>query len=59
MKIFKNMFAKLIGIKEIFVFMWQNKLWWLMPLIFILILFGLFFIFTQSTAIAPFIYTLF
>lgn len=40
-------------------FFWQNKWWWLTPMIFVLLLFGALVIFAQSSAIAPFIYTLF
>jgi Family of unknown function (DUF5989) len=40
-------------------FFWSNKWWWLTPMIFILLLFGGLVIFAQSSAIAPFIYTLF
>jgi hypothetical protein len=44
---------------EVFSFLWKRKLWWLMPMILILVLFGLLLIFAQATGIAPFIYTLF
>ena len=39
--------------------MWQRKLWWMMPMIIVLLLFALLMIFAQGTAVAPFIYTLF
>jgi hypothetical protein len=44
---------------EILGFFLASKWWWLTPMIFILILFGGLVIFAQSSAIAPFIYTLF
>jgi hypothetical protein len=44
---------------EIFVFFWQRKLWWLIPMVIVLILFGLLLVFAQASAVAPFIYTLF
>lgn len=40
-------------------FFWHNKWWWLTPMIMILMLLGGMIIFAQSSAIAPFIYTLF
>ena len=40
-------------------FFWQHKWWWLTPMILVLLLFGALVIFAQSSAIAPFIYTLF
>ncbi len=42
---------------ELFRFMWKQKLWWLIPLVIILLLVGIAFVFLQS-AIAPFIYTI-
>ena len=45
--------------RELLGFFWRNKWWWLIPLILTLLLFGGLIIFTQSSAIAPFIYTLF
>lgn len=44
---------------ELFLFFWQHKWWWLTPMILVLLLFGGLIIFAQSSAIAPFIYTLF
>jgi uncharacterized membrane protein len=44
---------------ELLQFFWERKLWWLMPMLIVLILFGFLIIFAQSSAIAPFIYTLF
>jgi hypothetical protein len=44
---------------ELLQFFWQNKWWWLTPMILVLLLFGGLVIFAQSSAIAPFIYTLF
>ena len=55
----KRLVSKLGIFKELLVFLWQRKLWWMIPMIVVLILFGLLLIFTQSSAVAPFIYTLF
>ncbi|MBI4528296.1 MAG: hypothetical protein HY695_31260 [Deltaproteobacteria bacterium] len=44
---------------ELLQFFWQRKWWWLSPMIVVLLLFGFLVIFAQSSAIAPFIYTLF
>jgi len=49
-----------IGIlKELWDFMKVRKRWWLAPIIIMLLLLGLLIIFTESSAVAPFIYTLF
>ena len=42
-----------------FEFLWVRKLWWMIPLFFILFVIGLVLVLTQGSAIAPFIYTLF
>ena len=55
----KRLVSKLGIFRELMVFLWQRKLWWMIPMIVVLILFGLLLIFTQSSAVAPFIYTLF
>lgn len=43
---------------EIWQWLRQNKKWWLAPIILVLLAMG-FLIFLSSTAVAPFIYTLF
>jgi hypothetical protein len=49
-----------IGIMgELLGFLWERKLWWLMPMVCALLLIAALLIFAQSSAIAPFIYTLF
>ena len=44
---------------ELVSFFWQRKWWWLTPLIVLLLLFPALLVFTQGSALAPFIYTLF
>ena len=44
---------------ELLAFFWSHKWWWLTPMIVVLLMFGALVIFAQSSAIAPFIYTLF
>jgi uncharacterized membrane protein len=44
---------------ELLSFFWRLKWWWLTPMILVLLLFGVLVIFSQSAAVAPFIYTLF
>jgi len=59
MKALKSLFSKFGIIGELFQFLWQRKLWWLIPMVLMLVLLGLLIVFTQSTPLAPFIYTLF
>lgn len=51
--------AKLRVARELWEFLKQEKKWWLMPVIVILVLFGLLLAFAQTSVVAPFIYTLF
>jgi hypothetical protein len=44
---------------ELLQFFIQNKWWWITPMLLILLLFGFLIVFAQSSAVAPFIYTLF
>lgn len=46
-------------LKDLWGFLKVRKKFWLLPLIVILLLFGVLIIFTGGSAIAPFIYTLF
>ena len=46
-------------LKEFIHFMRARKKWWLIPIIVVLLLFSFIILFTQSSAVAPFIYTLF
>lgn len=43
---------------EFWLFLRQNKKWWLLPIAIVIVLFGLL-VFLSSTGAAPFIYTLF
>ncbi len=44
---------------ELMRFLWARKQWWLIPVAIFLLLFSALIVFAQSSAIAPFIYTLF
>jgi hypothetical protein len=46
-------------IGELLSFLWYNKRWWMIPVVVILVVVGLILIFAQSSAIGPFIYSLF
>jgi hypothetical protein len=39
--------------------MWKRKMWWMIPLVVMLLLFGALLVFAQGAAATPFIYTLF
>jgi hypothetical protein len=44
---------------ELLSFFVQNKRWWALPVVFVVLLMGVLLILAQSSVIAPFIYTLF
>lgn len=44
---------------EVIRFLWARKLWWLIPMVSVLLLLGLLLVFASASGIAPFIYTLF
>lgn len=50
---------RLRTVRDLFRFLWQQRLWWLIPMVFVLLLVGAVLIFAQGSAVAPFIYTLF
>ena len=51
--------AKSDVIREFWAFLKHEKKYWLAPIILMLVLFGLLLAFAQTSAVAPFIYTLF
>ena len=44
---------------ELWAFMKERKKFWLFPIVLVLMLFSALIVFTQGSALAPFIYTLF
>jgi uncharacterized protein DUF5989 len=46
-------------IRELWIFLRARKKFWLLPIVSLMLLFGALLVLAQSSAIAPFIYTLF
>ena len=46
-------------LREFWEFLKIRKKYWLLPILFVLIIFGGLIVLTQGTAVAPFIYTIF
>jgi len=44
---------------ELLTFLWKRKLWWLIPMVAVLLVFGLLLIFASASGVGPFIYSLF
>ena len=55
----RSMVANLGVFGELLRFLWQRKLWWLIPMVSVLLLFALLVVFASTSGIGPFIYTLF
>lgn len=51
--------AKFELLREFWEFLRVRKKWWLAPIVIVLVLLGSLIVFTQSSALAPFVYTLF
>ena len=56
---FRSMVTNSGVLGEIIAFLWERKLWWMIPMVTVLLLFGLLLVFASSSGVAPFIYTLF
>jgi hypothetical protein len=59
MKRMESLTSRLGILGDLLAFFWNNKWWWLTPMILMLLALGGLVVFAQSSAIAPFIYTLF
>ncbi len=59
MSFLKGLTDRMGIVGELLQFFIQNKWWWITPMVIVLILFAFLIIFAQSSAVAPFIYTLF
>jgi len=55
----EEIMAKKRVLVEFWQFLREEKKYWLMPIVIVFVLFGLLIVFGQSSAVAPFIYTLF
>jgi hypothetical protein len=44
---------------ELWMFLTQNKKWWLLPIVVVLVALGSLLVFAGGSALAPFIYTIF
>ena len=56
---FRRFAANAGVVGQIFEYLWINKLWWMIPMVTVLLIFGLLLVFTSASGLGPFIYTLF
>jgi len=55
----RSMVVNLGVLGELLRFLWQRKLWWLIPMVIVLMVLALLIVFASTSGIGPFIYTLF
>lgn len=55
----RGLASRLGTVGALFLFFWGNKKWWMLPMLVVLFLVGAMIMLAQSSAITPFIYTLF
>lgn len=46
-------------LRELWLFMWARKKYWLLPVVIMMVVFGALIMLTEGSVVAPFIYTLF
>lgn len=51
--------AKTGTVKQLFQLLMEKKAWWLVPMVSVFLLLGALIVFTQASALSPFIYALF
>jgi len=56
---FRSIAMKFSIAGELLTFLWRLKMWWMIPLVSVLLFFGLVIVVGTSTGVGPFIYTLF
>jgi hypothetical protein len=59
MSVLQDMKSRMTIFGELWMFMKIRKKWWLGPIILFLLLLGVLIVFTEGSALAPFIYALF
>lgn len=55
----RNSVARVRIAGALLTFMWRRKIWWMIPLVAMLLVLGVLVIFGQSSAISAFVYALF
>ena len=59
MSVFTELESRAGTVRELFSFLWQRKLWWMIPIAMVLTFTGLLLAFAQGSAAGRFLYPLF
>ena len=49
----REMALSVLIVRELLAFFWERRLWWLLPLVAVLVLFGLVFAFASASGLGP------
>jgi hypothetical protein len=58
MNVLRKLSARSAIVAELFAFLWERKLWWLIPLAVVLLLAGVLLVLVQLSSVAPWMYPL-
>ena len=59
MRVMRDVADKFNIAGELLIFLWQAKMWWMIPMVLVLLFFGIVIAVGSSTGVGPFVYTLF
>ena len=59
MQVLRDTASKIEIAGELLAFLWRRKMWWMIPIVFVLLVFGILIAAGSSSGVGPFIYTLF
>jgi len=59
LRFLRNFSARLGIARDLVGFFWHRKVWWMTPLVVVILIFGVLVILGQSSAVSAFIYSLF
>jgi hypothetical protein len=58
-KLINSLASRTGTLGELFSYLWQNRLWWILPAVVVIVFFGILVVFAQASPVSPFIYALF
>ena len=58
-RFFRSLAARVGIAGQLLAFFWRRKVWWMAPLVFVILVLGVLVVFGQSSAVSAFVYALF
>ena len=59
MSLFRELGEKIQISGELIGFLWRRKMWWMIPMVSVMLFFGIIIVFGSSSGVGPVIYTVF